>query len=199
MYLSACLLITSHMCTCTCMHTHPHAPPPPPPQHTHTHTGDQTRRCPECWVSCDSYWKLTRLPPYTVAVLVYCHCYCTLTLTPFLPMCPIMCSLVGREEEREGGNDVLHIHFYVLRCLCVLHVSITFILLHNSFTCTYLLHVDSTCIRESVDSLCRDGADTPIVRVHWKAFLTREYSRFKPFSAREWPIQPLLYPTIPHK
>ena len=55
------------------------------------------------------------------------------------------------------------------------------------------------CIRESVDSLCRDGADTPIVRVHWKAFLTREYSRFKPFSAREWPIQPLLYPMIPHK
>ena len=54
-------------------------------------------------------------------------------------------------------------------------------------------------IRESVDSLCRDGADTPIVRVHWKAFLTREYSRFKPFSAREWPIRPLLYPTIPHK
>ena len=94
-------------------------------------------------------WKLTRLPPYTVAVLVYCHCYCTLTLAPFLPMCPIMCSLVreeGRKEEREGGNDVLHIHFYVLRCLCVLQVSITFILLHNSFTCTYLLHVDSTCI-----------------------------------------------------
>ena len=28
----------------------------------------------------------------------------------------------------------------------MLHVSITFILLHNSFTCTYLLHVDSTCI-----------------------------------------------------
>ena len=54
-------------------------------------------------------------------------------------------------------------------------------------------------IRESVDSLCRDGADTPIVRVHWKAFLTREYSHFKPFSAREWPIQLLLYPTIPHK
>ena len=25
-------------------------------------------------------------------------------------------------------------------------------------------------IRESVDSLCRDGSDTPIVRVHTKAF-----------------------------
>ena len=25
-------------------------------------------------------------------------------------------------------------------------------------------------IRESVDSLCRDGTDTPIVRVHTKAF-----------------------------
>ena len=43
---------------------------------------------------------------------------------------------------------------------------------------------DTLNIRESVDSLCRDGADTPIVRVHWKAFLTREYSRFKHFSAR---------------
>ena len=58
---------------------------------------------------------------------------------------------------------------------------------------------ENLLIRESVDSLCRDGADTPIVRVHWKAFLTREYSRFKPFSAREWPIQPPLHPTIPHK
>ena len=59
--------------------------------------------------------------------------------------------------------------------------------------------VDIEGVSESVDSLCRDGADTPIVRVHWKAFLTREYSRFKPFSAREWPIQPILYPMIPHK
>ena len=70
-------------------------------------------------------------------------------------------------------------------------------------TSNYVCFVDSTTIwthiRESVDSLCRDGTDTPIVRVHWKAFLTREYSRFKPFSEREWPIQPLLYPTIPHK
>ena len=40
------------------------------------------------------------------------------------------------------------------------------------------------CIRESVDSLCRDGSNIPIVRVHWKTFLTREHSRFKPFSAR---------------
>ena len=30
-------------------------------------------------------------------------------------------------------------------------------------------------IRESVDSLCRDRADTPIVRVHWKAFLTLSF------------------------
>jgi len=34
-------------------------------------------------------------------------------------------------------------------------------------------HVDwdaAKVIRESVDSLCRDGADTPIVRVHTKTF-----------------------------
>ena len=41
----------------------------------------------------------------------------------------------------------------------------------------------SVIIRESVDSLCRDGADTPIVCVHRKAFLTRERSRSKPFWA----------------
>ena len=33
---------------------------------------------------------------------------------------------------------------------------------------------DMNYIRESVDSLCRDGSDTPIVRVHWKTFLTRK-------------------------
>ena len=69
----------------------------------------------------------------------------------------------------------------------------------NNLDSSISLILDTAIVRESVDSLCRDGADTPIVRVHWKAFLTREYSRFKPFSAREWPIRPLLYPTIPHK
>ena len=74
--------------------------------------------------------------------------------------------------------------------------------MHNNFKRGQLSMgriLKSFYIRESVDSQCRDGADTPIVRVHWKAFLTREYSRSKPFSSREWPIQPLLYPTIPHK
>ena len=54
-------------------------------------------------------------------------------------------------------------------------------------------------IRESVDSLCRDGADTPIVRVHRKAFLTRERSRSKPFWAPSYSIPVVLYPTIPPK
>ena len=57
----------------------------------------------------------------------------------------------------------------------------------------------STCIRESVDSLCRDGADTPIVCVHRKAFLTRERSRSKPFWAPSYSIQVVLYPKIPPK
>jgi len=30
--------------------------------------------------------------------------------------------------------------------------------------------VNNCTIRELVDSLCRDGTDTPIVRVHMKAF-----------------------------
>jgi len=43
-------------------------------------------------------------------------------------------------------------------------------------------------MRESVDSLCRDGTDTPIVRVHRKAFLTHERLRSKPFWAPGLPI-----------
>ena len=54
-------------------------------------------------------------------------------------------------------------------------------------------------IRESVDYLCRDGADTPIVRVHRKAFLTRERSRSKPFWALSYSIPVVFYPTIPPK
>ena len=54
-------------------------------------------------------------------------------------------------------------------------------------------------IRESVDSLCRDGADTPIVCVHWKAFLTSERSCSKPFWAPSYPILTFLYPTISPK
>ena len=54
-------------------------------------------------------------------------------------------------------------------------------------------------IRESVDSLCRDGADMPIVRVHRKAFLICERSRSKPFWAPSYSIPVVLYPTIPLK
>ena len=57
--------------------------------------------------------------------------------------------------------------------------------------------VSATVIRESVDSLCRDGADTSIVRVHRKAFLTRERSRSKPFWAPSYSIPVVRYPTIP--
>ena len=67
----------------------------------------------------------------------------------------------------------------------------TVMVCHNTPFCTI--------IRESVDSLCRDGADTPIVRVHRKAFLTRERSRSKPFWAPSYSIPVVLYPTIPPK
>ena len=67
--------------------------------------------------------------------------------------------------------------------------------------CTHvILHIICIVyIRESVDSLCRDGADTPIVRVHRKAFLTRERSRSKPFWAPSYSIPVVRYPTIPPK
>ena len=61
----------------------------------------------------------------------------------------------------------------------------------------YSMQMTWSCIRESVDSLCRDGADTPIVRVHRKAFLTRERSRSKPFWAPSYSIPVVRYPTIP--
>ena len=85
---------------------------------------------------------------------------------------------------------VVSSHFTLLTEFAFVHIEV-----QNKL----VLHDMHALIRESVDSLCRDGSDTPIVRVHWKIFLTREHSRFKPFSAREWPIQPILYPTIPHK
>ena len=106
---------------------------------------------------------------------------------------------------------------YVYMCVRVCVSMCTCMYVHLAYDYMYLLLVCGSfyryctyygwlqllfliiCIRESVDSLCRDGADTPIVRIHWKAFLTCEYSHFKPFLAHEWPIQPLLYPTIPHK
>ena len=61
------------------------------------------------------------------------------------------------------------------------------------------LELDTLLIRESVDSLCRDGVDPPIVRVHRKTFLTRERSRSKPFCAPSYSIPAFLYPKIPLK
>ena len=55
------------------------------------------------------------------------------------------------------------------------------------------------CIRELVDSLGRDGADTPIVRVHTNALETLERSRSKPFRAPSYPIPAFVYPTMPPK
>ena len=54
-------------------------------------------------------------------------------------------------------------------------------------------------IRESVDSLCRDGTDTPIVHVHTKAFYTRERSCSKPFWPLSYPTLTFFYQTIPSK
>ena len=54
-------------------------------------------------------------------------------------------------------------------------------------------------IRESVDSLCRDGSGPPIVCVHWKAVLIRERSCSKPFWTPSYPIRTFLYSMIPPK
>ena len=53
-----------------------------------------------------------------------------------------------------------------------------------------------TCMREMVDSLCRDGADMPIVCTHRKTFSTCKHLHSKPFWAPSCPIPPFLYPTI---
>ena len=58
---------------------------------------------------------------------------------------------------------------------------------------------DDDDIRESVDSLCRDGSGPPMVCVHWKAVLTRERSCSKPFWTPSYPIRTFLYSMIPPK
>ena len=47
--------------------------------------------------------------------------------------------------------------------------SLTYKIVYNHIR-VIVVEFMSLYIRESVDSLCRDGADTPIVRVHTKAF-----------------------------
>ena len=54
-------------------------------------------------------------------------------------------------------------------------------------------------IRESVDSVCRDGAGPPIVCVHWKAVLTCEHSCSKPFWTPSYPIRTFLHSIIAPK
>ena len=76
---------------------------------------------------------------------------------------------------------------FVCTCIC-------------TYVYTQLLCLVCTChIRESVDSLCRDGSGPPIVCVHWKAVLTRERSCSKPFWTPSYPIRMFLYSMIPPK
>ena len=58
----------------------------------------------------------------------------------------------------------------------------------------YIWHYGLLHIRESVDSLCRDGADTLIGCVDWKAFLTGEHSCSEPFWALSTAIPMFLLP-----
>ena len=90
--------------------------------------------------------------------------------------------------------------------LLPLSLFLSYLYIHRHITYVgnwrHLTHIFSwgQCgIRESVDSICRDGADTPIVHVYWKAFLTRKHSCPKPFWPPSYSIPLLLYPTIPHK
>ena len=52
-------------------------------------------------------------------------------------------------------------------------------------------------IRELVDSLCRDDADTPIIHGHWKAFISCKLSCSKPCWAPIYLNPAFLYPVIP--
>ena len=92
------------------------------------------------------------------------------------------------------GHPYIPIHFlkmffillvllynYISALLCYASLILTFLNIFLALLCKDGTDKSIVCIRESVDSLCRDDADTPIVRVHRKAFLTREYSRSNPF------------------
>ena len=75
----------------------------------------------------------------------------------------------------------------------------------NIKSLTVSVNIKLCCVSTELYSLSHiirvagDGADTPIARVHRKAFLTRERSRSKPFWAPSYSIPAFLYPTIPHK
>ena len=79
--------------------------------------------------------------------------------------------------------------------LCIVHVICSVLCLCMYLESNHSIH----CIRESVDSLCRDGSDPRIVCVHWKAFLTRERLCSKRFWAPSYTIPAFLYLTVPPK
>ena len=78
--------------------------------------------------------------------------------------------------------------------LCIMHITCTY---YEGKPDMYLS--TGPIIRESVDSLCRDGSHPRIVCVHWKAFLTRERLCSKRFWAPSYTIPTFLYPTVPPK
>ena len=68
---------------------------------------------------------------------------------------------------------------------------------HLFVTLFVFCHTFHVGIRESVDSLCRDGANMPIVHVHWKTYSTCQGSHSKFFWAPSYPIPIFPYPTTP--
>ena len=60
--------------------------------------------------------------------------------------------------------DSVHSHSFFLNLNVSLYIGESFWEFHGFYSIRE--SVDSLCIRESVYSLCRDGAGPPIVRVH---------------------------------
>ena len=81
----------------------------------------------------------------------------------------------------------------------ILHLVLYGSLNHTPHSRKSCIELQTHFIRESVDSLCRDGSGPPMVCVHWKAVLTRERSCSKPFWTPSYPIRTFLYSMIPPK
>ena len=105
-------------------------------------------------------------------------------------------SCVGKTKE-VIGNSVSHYGIFLTNVsTAVLYKTRVMCYEDNGITISVAFNIT---IRESVDSLCRDGSGPPIVCVHWKAVLTRERSCSKPFWTPSYPIRTFLYSMIPPK
>ena len=111
-----------------------------------------------------------------------------LAMWAFLPVATIITNSRRKNGENNPTLHLLIIFFVVLTVLCASLKPYKYraaniggvILPANIVVASIFLALSAgsitvMVIRESVDSLCRDGARPPVVCVHWKSVLTRDF------------------------